>query len=114
MGINPASLDLVQPAAAQSSASLSLGTSERQKYMDAHRGQFQQWGKRIDDFNSKAQTNASEAGEKARNDLNRAWIDVRSGWSRLQDSTSSSFGAAKASFEAHWRHLEQAWNKAQS
>jgi len=115
LGLKPTALNFVQPAAAQSASSGgSLGYSDRKKYMDEHRGQFQQWGKRVDDFNAKAKDSASAAGEGARTELNRAWIDVKSGWSRLQDATDFSFGAARASFEARWRKLQQAWNKAQS
>jgi hypothetical protein len=113
IGLKPAALNFVQPAIAQSSGS-SVGYGDRQKYMDEHRGQFQQWGKRVDDFNSKAAANANAATEGARAELNRAWIDVKSGWARLQNASEFSFGEAKASFEARWRKLQQAWNKAQS
>ncbi len=111
LGLKPTALNFVQPAIAGSS---SVAYSDRQKYMDEHRGQFQEWGKRIDDFNSKASSSADSAAEGARANLNRAWIDVKSGWSRLQNATEFSFGEAKASFEARWRKLQQAWNKAQS
>jgi hypothetical protein len=75
-----------------------------------HEGRFEDWGKKIDEFNARA----AERSSTARRELDEAWIEVKSGWAKLKSASREGWQDAKDALETSWRKLERAWNDAQS
>lgn len=84
--------------------------TNRDHYVRKHQGRFEEWGKKIDAFNAKAAARSSEA----KRELDKAWIEVRSGWDKLKNAGREGWQDAKEAWETSWRKLERAWNDAQS
>lgn len=91
-----------------------LQDSEKDRYVREHQDRFESWGKKIDAFRAKAAKRGSEAGDKAKRDLDEAWSDVKTGWAKLKSASRDGWQDAKEALETNWRRLERAWSDAQS
>jgi len=99
---------------AQAQVPASPQEPNRDQAVRENQGRFEDWGRKIDDFNAKAAERTSEAREKTRRELDKAWSEVKSGWDKLRNASREGWQDAKDALESSWRKLERAWNDAQS
>jgi hypothetical protein len=88
--------------------------SNRDQFVRENQGLFEEWGRKIDAFNAKAAERTSEAREKTKRELDKAWSEAKTGWDKLKSASREGWQDAKDAFDASWRKLERAWNDAQS
>jgi hypothetical protein len=89
-------------------------TEPRDQFVRQNEGRFEEWGRKIDAFNAKAAERTSDARQKTRQELDKAWSEVKDGWTKLRSASREGWQDAKDAFEQSWRKLERAWNDAQS
>ena len=88
--------------------------SGRDAYIRQNEGTFEEWGRKIDNFNTKAAERGSEAKKAAQRELGDAWTETKAGWAKLKSASRDGWDDAKAAFEASRKKLERAWNDMQS
>jgi len=86
----------------------------RDAYIRQNEGTFEEWGKKVDNFNAKAAQRGSEARKAAQRELDNAWAETKAGWSKLKDASRDGWEDAKNAFEASKQKLDRAWTDAQS
>jgi hypothetical protein len=88
--------------------------ADRDAYIDQNEGTFEQWGKKVDEFNAKAAQRGSEAKQAAQRELDNAWAETKAGWAKLKTAGREGWEDAKNAFEESRKKLERAWNNVQS
>jgi hypothetical protein len=86
----------------------------QEQFVRQNEGRFEEWGRKIDAFNAKAAERTSEARQTTKQELDKAWSEVKDGWTKLRSASREGWQDAKDAFEQSWRKLERAWNDAQS
>ena len=86
----------------------------RDTYIRQNEGTFEEWGKKVDNFNAKAAERGSEAKKVAQRELDNAWAETKAGWSKLKNASRDGWEDAKNAFEASKKKLDRAWTDAQS
>jgi hypothetical protein len=86
----------------------------RDAYIRQNEGTFEEWGKKVDNFNAKAAQRGSEVKKAAQRELDNAWAETKAGWTKLKNASRDGWDDAKAAFETSRKKLERAWNDAQS
>ena len=117
LGALPAASHGTETAAPLLLAQASTQTESRgdtqEQFVRQNEGRFEEWGRKIDSFNVKAAERTSEARQKNKQELDKAWTEVKDGWTKLKSASRDGWQDAKAAFEQSWRKLEGAWNDAQ-
>ncbi|MGE5146794.1 MAG: PRC-barrel domain-containing protein [Candidatus Eiseniibacteriota bacterium] len=83
-------------------------------YRERMAQQVDTWKQKVDDFSTKAKAKGTDASKSAANKLDRAWDDVKTQWSKLQNATDDSWDDTKAAFENAWRNFQDTWKSATS
>lgn len=85
----------------------------RDAYLHEHEGQFEAWGKKVDDFNETAKKKGKAAAHATERKLDAAWSEVKKNWRLLKEAGKDGWQDAKDGFEASWKKFQQAWDEAQ-
>lgn len=86
----------------------------RDAYIRQNEGTFEEWGKKVDNFNAKAAQRGSEAKKATQRELDNAWAETKAGWAKLKNASRDGWEDAKNAFEASKKKLDRAWSDAQS
>jgi hypothetical protein len=86
----------------------------RDAYIRQNEGTFEEWGKKIDNFNATAAQRGSEAKRTAQRELDNAWTETKAAWAKLKSASHDGWEDAKSAFESSKKKLERAWNNMQT
>jgi hypothetical protein len=93
--------------------------AERNTYTNHAQGEMHLWEKKLHDFNAQVETNTPEAQKSANKNLDNAWTETKTAWSRLVNvglnvgtAGANDWDSAKASFQTTSDKLAVAWQKA--
>jgi hypothetical protein len=81
----------------------------RDEYMRKAKRQFQTWQERMGQWSDEAKEKGSELSAQARDNLDRAWDEVKTDWDKLQVAAPKSWDKARAAFEEASRRLQRSW-----
>jgi hypothetical protein len=121
--IGPLMLIGALPAAAgQSTPALSSGapvrlaaggdsTADKDTYTQKARDEMQEWQRKLHDVSENAEAKGKEAGNAAKDDLNKAWTKAKAASDELQTASAEGWESAKISFEQASHELADAWHK---
>ena len=115
------------PAAAQSKNDLNTSAAasntndpaaERNNYTNNAQGEMRMWEQKLNDFNARVETGATEAQTNASKTLDSAWTETKTAWNQLvkvglnvgTDGVTD-WGSAKVSFQTASQKLAAAWKK---
>ncbi len=76
------------------------------------RRDLRHWQARMQDFGNRAHDETDQLNAQARDDLNRAWADVKLNWQKLQNASDSHWPTAHATFDRGVTRLKDTWNRA--
>jgi hypothetical protein len=110
------------PASAQSKPSSGQGISvgvaatrdstvEKSSYKQKAQEEIRIWQQKLDDFDAKVKTKATEAQTGASKDLDDAWTQTKIASARLETAGEADWSSAKASFKTASDKLTVAWRK---
>ena len=77
-------------------------------------GEVDEWKTKVDDFSAKAKEKGTAASKSAANKLDRAWDNVKTQWSKLQNATDDTWDDTKAAFDKAWRDFQDTWKSTTS
>ena len=83
----------------------------RDAYLTKAQDELQSWQQRIDQWTDQAKTKGSAAGNEAQRNLDKAWVDVKANWRKLQAAAPQAWDQARASFEDASKRMKSAWEK---
>jgi hypothetical protein len=113
----PLSLFSVERALAQAQATSpvaqSTPTTESDKaaYIKFQAAEVTFWRQKISDFDARAETSATEAGQAAKLELATAWSALEGSSTRLSAASSADWDRAKTAYESARQALETKWAK---
>lgn len=120
--IGTLALASASPAAAQSKPSSDQGvsvgvattrdsTAERSSYKQQAQDETRIWQQKLDNFDAKVKTKATDAQASASKDLDDAWTQTKLASARLETAGEADWDSAKVSFQTVSHKLAVAWQK---
>ena len=99
----------------QGAALLVADTSDfattRDEYLRKARTEFQSWQDRMSQWTDTAKANGNALGDDAHRNLDKAWVDVKANWRKLQAAAPQGWEKAREAFESASQRLKSAWTK---
>jgi hypothetical protein len=86
-------------------------TAEKSIYKQKAQDEVRVWQQKLNDFDAKVQTKATEAQASASKDLDDAWTQTKMASARLETAGEADWVSAKASFKTASAKLAVAWRK---
>lgn len=100
---------LEAPRAAPRAVAADTGDASHGDYMRKAKQQFQTWRERMSQWSDEAKEKGSTLSAQARDNLDKAWDDVKVDWDKLQGAAPEGWDKARASFEEASRRLQRSW-----
>ena len=88
-----------------------VNSADRKSYVQKKEAEMAQWRRKIGDFTARTETNATEADQAAKREIERAWTHVEEASSKLDAAGEDGYEDAKAAYERASRDLDAAWAK---
>jgi len=113
-------LTLTLPAGAQPApgsnapvrlAAVGEASTDRDSYARKAHDEVEDWQKKLQEFDVKAEVKGKEADRTAKADLNEAWRKTETASHKLQAAGAEGWDAAKADYEKASRDLAETWHK---
>jgi hypothetical protein len=86
-------------------------SAQRDEYLRKAQDELQSWQNRMSKWTDEAKASGSEVGDQARQNLDKAWTDVKANWQKLQAAAPQTWDKARASFEDASQRMKSAWEK---
>lgn len=103
----------VPPPAGPSAIHLAdaVNSADRKTYVQKKEAEMAQWRRKIGDFTARTETNATEADQAVKREIERAFTHVEEASSKLDATGEDGYEDAKAAYERASRDLEATWAK---
>lgn len=83
--------------------------AKRDEYMQKAKDEFSEWQERMSSWAAGAKAKGSDIGDQARKNLDKAWVDVKTNWRRLENAAPGTWDKARATFEQASQRMKDAW-----
>ena len=87
--------------------------AQRDEYIRKAQDEFQEWQNRMSQWTDEAKANGGKISEQTRQNLDKAWTDVKANWRKLQAAAPQTWDQARASFEEASERMKSAWETIQ-
>lgn len=87
--------------------------TQRDEYIHKAQDELEEWQNRMSQWTDEAKENGSRISKQSRQNLDKAWTDVKANWRRLQAAAPQTWDKARASFEEASERMKSAWEKIQ-
>jgi hypothetical protein len=85
--------------------------TQRNSYTRQSQDELRVWQQKLHDFDAKVQVKATDAQTSTSKDLNSAWAETKTAYSRLETAGEKDWNGAKTSFKSASDKLAVAWQK---
>ncbi len=86
--------------------------AQRDADLQKAQDEFRYWQNRMSEWANAAKAKSAEVSDQAQENIDKAWLDVKADWRKLQNAAPDGWDKARLAFEEASQRLEKAWNNA--